>query len=285
MRPKPHCGLMRNHFTSVFICGSFMITSAAARAQAKPPAPDGQKIDVISGRPVVDCVYLNGQGPFRFLIDTGAQTNQVELSIAQKIGLNPTFRSQITTAAGNALVPGGRVAEVALGPATASDQEFLFTGLDRVHQLSSGIQGVIGQEFLSRFDYLLDFSARRVVFGGVEPEGGFRTVFNLVDGRPAVETDMGQMVLDSGTALAVLYAASIGGSGGRLKTAFGSASMSQTFDLRFRVSGHAYSTTAVAVPRGSLKESGIIPASLFRSLYVNNSAKYLILNPATLSKR
>lgn len=31
--------------------------------------------------------------------------------------------------------------------------------------------GILGQEFLSGFDYLLDFASRRLVFGAAEPDG------------------------------------------------------------------------------------------------------------------
>jgi hypothetical protein len=276
---------MRNSLTSFFTCSSLIIAAAITPRNAKSmPAADGSlKMTVMSGRPVVDGVYLNGHGPFRFLIDTGAETNQVEASIARKIGLAPTFRVDMATIAGTIPVAGGKVDEVALGQVTAAGQEFLFTGLDGVHQLSSGIQGVIGQEFLSRFDYLLDFAGGRIVFGGAEPDCGSRTAFTLVEGRPAVETDWGKLVLDSGTATAILYADSTGKSGGRVVTASGRAVVSETHDLRLRVGGRAYSTVAASAPREALEEDGIVPASLFHAVYVSNSGRYLVLNPGTQS--
>jgi hypothetical protein len=284
VEPKPHCGLIRNTFTNLFIGGSLMIAAAItpgnarSHAQSQPPADGSVKMCILSGRPVVDGVYLSGRGPFRFLADTGAQTNQLEASLAEKIGLKSAFRTEIATVTGNALVPGGRVAEVTFGPATASNQEFLFTGLDGVHRLSLGIQGIIGEEFLSHFDYLLDFAGRRIMFGDVEPGGGSRTRLYAVDG-PAVETDKGRMVLDSGAVTAILYATSIERSGTRVVTASGSAPVSEPRELRFRVAGHAYSTAAVAVPRVSTQEDGILPASLFHSVYVSNSGRFLILDP------
>jgi Aspartyl protease len=272
---------------SVFTCGSPIITvafalcnAAAASARQIPSVEGALKISLMSGRPVVDGVYLNGQGPFRFLVDTGAQTNQVEASIARKLKLTSTFRTEIATATGNALAPGGRVAVVTLGSATAASQEFLFTSLDGVRTLSSTIQGVLGQEFLSHFDYLLDFSARRIVLGALAPEGGSRMDLNLVDGRPAVETDKGRLVIDSGTDMAILFVDSARKPGGRIVTAVGSTSVSETHDLKFRVGGRSYSTAAAAVPRASLQEDGIVPASLFHAIYVGNSGKYMILDPA-----
>jgi hypothetical protein len=278
---------MRIAFTSLLICGSVMITAAISggNAESLPPTDGSLRMIILSGRPVVDGVYLNGQGPFRFLVDTGAQTNQVDASIAKKIGLKPTFRIMIATVAGTARVPGGRVAELALGPAIASNQEFLFTGLEGIHQLSSGIEGVIGEEFLSHFDYLLDFAGRRITFGAVEPEGGSRTVLNRIDGRPALETDKGTLVLDSGTEIAILYTSSVERSGGRVATASGGTRVSQASDLKFRVAGHAYSILAAAVSGVSLQEDGVLPAAIFHSVYVSNSGRFLVLDPTVGSGR
>src|ERR1039458_6524067 len=268
---------MRN----LFSCGTLIIAAVAAPCNARSlPQPDGSlRIVLVAGRPVVDGVFLNGQGPWRFLLDTGAQTNQVEASIARKLGLLPAFRTAIATTAGDALVTGGRVS------ATATNQEFLFTGLDGVRALAANIHGVLGQEFLSHFDYLLDFAGHRLVFGGPVPDGGSRAVMNLVDGCPTVETDRGKLVLDSGTETAILFGASSTGSARRIVTASGSASVSAVQNLRLRIAGRVYATAAASLPRVSPQEDGLLPASLFNAVYVSNSGKYLVLDPATQSNR
>ena len=278
---------MRNAFINFLMCGSLLITASITpgKAESLHPANGSLRMLIMSGRPVVDGVYLNGQGPFRFLVDTGAQTNQVDASVAKKLGLKLTFRTKIATVSGTATVPGGRVAELALGPAIASNQEFLFTGLEGIHQLSSSIQGVIGEEFLSHFDYLLDFAGRRITFGAVEPAGGSRIVLNRIDGRPALETDKGKLVLDSGTEIAILYTASVERAEGCGATASGSTRVSQARDFKFRVAGHAYSTLAAAVSGVSLQEDGVLPASIFHSVYVSNSGNFLVLDPTGRSGR
>jgi hypothetical protein len=280
---------MRNIFGSDFarsaaICGSLIISLAAGSANAKTIhlADKGLSIPitVLSGRPVVDGVYLNGRGPFRFLIDTGAETNQVGTGIARQLELKPTFRTEVVTVAGSALVPGGRVAEVRLGNAVASGQEFVFTSMDAIHMLSPGIQGVIGQEFLSHFDYLLDFAGRRIQFGAGEPEGGSRAELDLVNGRPVLETDHGRLVLDSGTRVAILFAGSVGKAGGRVATTAGTGAVSATRDIRLRIGGRVFSGVGASVAGVSAGANGILPASIFQAVFVSNSGKYLVLDPA-----
>ena len=53
------------------------------------------KIDLIDGRPVVDGVYVNGHGPYRFLVDTATTSNHMESALAKSIGLTPTYRTEL----------------------------------------------------------------------------------------------------------------------------------------------------------------------------------------------
>ena len=262
--------------------GSLMIVAAALPCNARSSQPtDGSiRLRLAGGRPVVDDVFLNGHGPFRFLLDTGAQTNQVEASIAGKLGLTPTFRVEMGTASGTSTVAGGRIAEVSLGTATASDQEFLFTSLGGVHGVSADIQGVLGQEFLAHFDYLFDFAGHRLVFTATAPEGGTRVELATIEGRPVIETSEGKLVVDSGTDTTILFRPSSSAQNGRIRTAAGSASVSMVQNLRLRIAGHEYHpASAASVAKTSQGEDGLVPASLFHAVFIGNSGRYAILDP------
>jgi predicted aspartyl protease len=58
---------------------------------------------------VVNQVYINGAGPFRMVIDTGAQSTSVTPDTAAEVGLRPEFRVEHVTATGSRLVPGGHI--------------------------------------------------------------------------------------------------------------------------------------------------------------------------------
>jgi hypothetical protein len=268
--------------------GSLMIISALVPCNARAlQAPDGSiRLNTISGIPVVDGVFLNGRGPYRFVLDTGGQTNQVEESLAQKIGLARTFQVKMATAAGVIPVAGGRVAEVSLGSASASNQEFVFTTLDGPHVLSAEIKGVLGQEFLAHFDYLLDFAKHRLVFGEPAPEGGSRVGFETIDSCPAIETSEGRLVLDSGANSTILFrSAPPAADGSTIRTASGTASVSTIQGLRLKIGGREYRPAkAAAIPRVLLKGDGLLSATLFRAIYISNSSKYVILDPSTDSR-
>lgn len=257
------------------IIGSLMIFAAALPCNAEPSI----RLRLMGGRPVVDNVFLNGAGPFRFLLDTGAATNQFDAALAREFGLEATFQVELATSAGTTHVGGGRVAEVTLGTAKASNQEFLFTPLEGIHALSPSIQGVLGEEFLSRFDYLLDFRNHHLAFDVPSPEGS-HTAFHTLEGVPAVHTSEGEMVLDSGTDTTVLFRASSGaGAASQIRTASGFSDVS-TGSLRLRIGDREVRPPQTAfAPHSALAADGLLPASLFHAVFVSNSGQFVILDP------
>lgn len=253
-------------------------------ARAAQPADRSARLHLVGDRPVVEGVFLGGQGPFRFLVDTGAETNQLDARIARRLGLVPTFQVEMVTATGARHVPGARLPNVTLGSVTAAQQEFLFVQMEDGQRLSAGIEGTLGQEFLSRFDYLLDFAHRRLVFGTALPAGGRRVDFTIVHGRPAIQTSEGRLILDSGTDSLVLFrsvAPVVGGGGGaQLLTNAGASAVEVLRNVPLKIDGKCYRAPAVAVLASSSgREGGLLPASLFRAVYVCNSGRYVVLNP------
>src|ERR1039457_7518908 len=97
-----------------------ILLPSAAVAQ---PANTAIKMMVLTGKPVVDGVFLNGHGPYRFLLDTGSQSNQVDSGLGHKLGLTATLQLDLQTPSGASTVQGGRVSKVTLGPVGASAVE------------------------------------------------------------------------------------------------------------------------------------------------------------------
>ncbi|HEY6304773.1 MAG TPA: retropepsin-like aspartic protease [Terriglobales bacterium] len=259
-----------------------MMCSTATACKADPDnRPAVIELTVLKGRPIATGVYLNARGPFRFLFDTGAQTNQVDVAVAQQLGLSPTFRTELATVAGARVVPGTRVGEVRLGSARATDQEFLLTDLSGVHTLSSDVQGVLGQEFLAHFDYLIDLKSRTLIFGPRAPAGDHIPT-GRIDGRLTLVTNVGNLVLDSGTDTLVLFRAgtSTTPASSRIRTANGSATVRSGSGLRIQIAGRDFRTNSFLIaPWSDASEDGILPLGVFRAVYVSNSGGYIVANP------
>lgn len=246
---------------------------------AQTPQPSIQ-LTVMTGKPVVDGVFLNGHGPYRFLLDTGSQSNQLDSSLARKLGLSATVQLDLQTPSGESTVHGGRVSRVTLGPAEASDEEFLFTRFEDLSSLSRDIRGILGQEFLANFDYILDFQHHRLTFG--EPSAaGAQTSFRLIFGRMAVTTSLGDLVLDSGAEMLFLFREStraasaqvVGASGGRVAVSIGSAPEVRIGDRRYRPASAEYHPVPAA------EEAGLLPANLFHAIFICNSKRYVVFDP------
>lgn len=243
-------------------------------------AGTGIKLTVRDGRPLIEGVYANGHGPYRFLLDTGAETNQIHARLARSIGLEPSYRVQLATAAGVTEVAGGNGASIQMGSVTSSDQEFLFTDLASLREWSPDVQGVLGQAFLAKFDYLLDLHRKRLVLGGGEFEGA-RVPMEQFSGRLAVFTSLGHLVLDSGSNRLVLFRNDGRATKELARTAAGFLPARVVRKETLVVEGQTYAIgEAVALPRpAQTPEDGLLAASLFRAIYVCNSGKYMILNP------
>ncbi len=112
-------------------------------------------------------VYIDGQGPFAFALDTGASHSLIEKRLADRLGLPTDNRavrlSGITAVATGRQVWVGRwkVGEVAL-PAR------LLVTLDlNQNDTESGMQGLLGSDVLSQFGRVtIDYKNGTLTLGG-----------------------------------------------------------------------------------------------------------------------
>lgn len=235
-------------------------------------------LQIREGRPVVDGVYVNGQGPYRFLLDTGATLNHLDPKVSRSIGLTETFRTTLTSSAGVIPASGSKEIEVTLGTVVASNQTFLFAGLDAIQQTWPDVQGILGQEFLSRFDYVLDMRGKQLNFGLRPTDGkGLQVTYKIDHGRPMVSTSVGWLVLDSGVPRLVRFGVRGTEEGLAMRTVSGTTKV-ETVSSTLTIAGRSFwRGDAVAVPQAAEnRPDGLLPAGLFKSIYVSNSEGYIV---------
>jgi hypothetical protein len=156
--------------------------------------------------------------------------------------------------------------------------------LRRLRQLDRRIQGTLGQTFLSKRDYLIDFRRKTVTFGVTTPRGGVKAPFAIANGCMVTLTNHGQLTLDSGASTLVLYdgnelqwkkEVSIATNEGQARVRYGALRV-------LRVSGQEFrNVETLAAGRHREEETGsdgLLPANLFRSVYVSNSGGYVVFN-------
>ncbi len=105
-------------------------------------------------------VAVDGQGPFRFLLDTGA-VDLVTPALAARLGLTPAAGVTMH-GAGNASVQGGivTVPSLVFGGAALTGENFYTLSLDTVASLTgTPVDGILGFEFFRRYVTRFDFAA------------------------------------------------------------------------------------------------------------------------------
>jgi hypothetical protein len=257
-----------NHSRQILICSLIIGT----------PLFGGVKIDVRDGRPVVDGVYVNGHGPYRFLVDTGSNINLIETALARKIGMDATFQVDLASSSGKTALGGSDGNDITLDSVKADGQKILFSGLEAIHNRMPDVQGVLAQWFLIRFDYVLDLRGKRIEFG-MPQRSGTRAPYKMVNARPVVATSLGELALDSGSAVLILFGVQPAKDPGskELRTLTGSRQIGRAFRTLVVESRKFWEGDAAVIPdRPEPGVDGLLPLALFKSVYFCNSEGYVV---------
>ena len=260
---------------------------------------------------IVVPVFVNGDGPFDFLLDTGTDSTLVTPEMAARLRLRPTKRVSLITVAGLQVVPLASLDSLTLGAKSLEHIECLIEELHELRRLGVPVCGVLGQNFLSRFNYLLDYRDRRLVFEDerdhlysratysgarhpVEQQQGLLTIRARVAATPDESV---MLVLDSAATGVVLFDkhsrefafAAEALSGDWLKASgSGGSRMARAVRLRLlRIGDERFFNLPAALMKNGVgvedrTEDGLLPTSLFRSIYFNHRENYVILNPHSL---
>jgi len=242
------------------------------------PLSAAVKLVVREGRPFVDGVFVNGHGPYRFLLDTGTNINLIEARLAIKIGMDSTFRDEVASSIGRTSLAGGDGNAVELGPVRAERQRFQYSSLEAIHQVWPDVRGVLGQAFLRGFDYMIDLRNHRLEFGK-QAVSGSRAEAMMHDGRQAVSTSLGDLVLDSGASRLVLFGVVPNMRElSDMLTVAGTKAVGMVTSKLSIGTRNIWRGDAVAIPeKAEPGVAGLMPLSLFDAAYISNSEGYVVL--------
>lgn len=281
-----------------FILFALLCALTGQTADARSPV----NFRLVKGCFVVIPVRVNGAGPFDFLLDTGTNTTLITPELARRLGLSAAGQVSLITPSGATATPRAVLDSLALGTKSVERLEVLYDGLPGVRSADAKILGVLGQNFLSCFNYLLDYRKRQIAFeedgdlgnlaGGtrlrVERQEG-KLIVNTQATAPSKET--WRLVLDSGASGLVLFAppfvvseparraegfltptdaARIPASRGRLRGL--RVGDERLFDVPFALVRDCPS-------REDRSEDGLLPTCLFKAILFQNDRDVVVLNP------
>ena len=224
-----------------------------------------------------------------FVLDTGATGTTLHAGLASRLGLQTSGETRVT-----ALDAAARFATVRL-------DAFAIAGLPVTHELDVAVHdmtlvrrsapdadGIVGQDVLSRFDYLIDTARGRLSIGRFPaPPSGVHLPLMTSAGRPILLLDDGRgpygLVLDTGADVLVMEAHAarqaigdvppVSRSRGRLETHLGARDVDVEHHVGMRMANVDLPPVAVvrlpAEAWSMSPEVGLLPASLFSRVYVS----------------
>jgi predicted aspartyl protease len=159
-------------------------------------------------------VRVNGTGPFKFMLDTGASRSIIADDLAARLGAPVVARSEVVGSAGSDVRLVVRLGSIAVDAARVEGLLVPVVPAARLSQLGRGVLGLLGQDFLSAFNYTLDYRRARLTWDEAltcGADGAVRMI--AAEGRfvMALEDLRGgflRLVPDSGAEVPVLFHAS-----------------------------------------------------------------------------
>ena len=236
---------------------------------------------------VIVTAYINGAGPFRMLLDTGATHSAITDDVVESAGARAVAKTIVISATGDAIRAVVTLDRLEVGPIV---KENILPSIARRGSFGDGIHGLIGQDVLSTLRYTLDFKRRTVEWHDATtmPAGpALRLAFE--QGRFLVTLPQGvttlRMVPDSGAGCLVMFREVVSGSETghtvALSTADGALTARQVRLGPLQIGDRTVrGVMAVRVDRPNLQPAegdGLLPLHLFERVTFDGPGRRLIL--------
>jgi len=237
---------------------------------------------------VIVPVLVEGQGPYEFLLDTGSTMSVVDLALASDLGLKPLQETVLRTASGIERIPVARVERLDVGSRSAQIVLVLCSEMNGVRSLDENIRGILGYNFLSRFRHTVDYRRKKLRFEYDSAVEGTRVPFDASGRSIVLAMDRLRLQLDTGATGVFLFRAegldieTNARAIARVSTSNG-VGVGKPGWLRRLVIGDAsfHRVPVTLMPQTGLAErvDGLIPGTLFDSIYFDYEGGFVVLNP------
>lgn len=241
---------------------------------------------------VVIAVSVNGAGPFRMLLDTGASNSSVSEELAEALQLPVVARAMVQSPAGDRERLIARVDRMVVGPHEIGVMPAIVP--KPYLAIAGDVKGIVGQDILATLRYTIDYRKRQVVWNdpSESPESGAVLPMAFRDGLPVVEVRHSEgtlsLVADSGAGGLVLFdrdddrlpAMTENAGQVRLDTLHGNSLARGVRIDRFRVGDATFRDLPAVVLKGSAPAysgDGLLPLHIFSRVTFDGPAGRLIV--------
>ncbi|PMB45317.1 hypothetical protein CEN40_12310 [Fischerella thermalis CCMEE 5205] len=140
-----------------------VINPKKLQLQLLPPSPPVTGAIPLQGKlgNMIAQAKINGQGPFNFLLDTGAETTVISKSLATKLKIDQTklTKTEVSGFCGTEKAQKIKLSQLNLSQHQATQIDAVILESDNIFKVL-GIQGIIGQNFLNRYQQHWRFGKR-----------------------------------------------------------------------------------------------------------------------------
>ena len=129
----------------------------------------------INRHEMIVAVSINHSGPYAFLLDTGTQVTVVDQSLAAELNLRSTGKADLAGVSVKGAARFAQLDSLEVGDHLVADQGVLVYDMTSVQEAGFGLRGLLGEDFLSRFDVLIN-NAHKVLC--IDDTGAMRNGMN-----------------------------------------------------------------------------------------------------------
>lgn len=140
-------------------CSFVLAATTAGMLWAEPRCPGNAAsvpLHLANGQMIVP-VSINHSGPYKFLLDTGTQVTIVDPSLAAELHLDALGAAVVSGVGFRAASSYAQVDLLEAGSHGVASQKVLVLDLQHPDGVDLHVRGVLGEDFLSKFDVLIDY--------------------------------------------------------------------------------------------------------------------------------
>ena len=298
----------RARFLSVALVGSALLWPSAGLAKSSNPdmegARDAVRFQLVHDYLIVVPVMVNGTGPWNFLLDTGCTSSMISVELQRQLNAPDVGHSDVALLTEMRRDQRVLLNDVRVGNTIFAGLQVLADKMDNVRNLVPGLNGILGEDFLSQFDVLIDYDKRWLYIDVPAPEGERvpfqarstykenRTMNRLLVRAEFLGTQSGPVALQIDTAawmtelfpashVALLHLSYGSQAGARLAASGGPGAIPVYEHTAMKIGRTALHELNVAQSRREVVSdaAGLLPAVLFHRIYISHTGGFVVLNP------
>ena len=266
------------------------------------------RFKIASNYMIVVPVTINGSGPYDFVLDTGSNNTMLDQKLADELALPHGGETAVLRPRSSMSSATVYADSFSIAGATVAGKDLVLVTSADLRGLPRKVRGVLGEDFLQNFDVLIDYS--HLV---IQLESGLSSIAEMLRGEhlpiqlngslrgePTLRRlivvghirDLGvkslSLLLDSGVNNLTLFRENLGVGSKRqtfIDVSNGSAPsilIVKTQAIRTLNLGKNEINDLTVVALACQPESdadGMIPTSLFHSIFISHQRRFVILNP------